>query len=57
MKALKRAVSTLGARTVDKRSAFFVDAEGFVVDRLRKFEAKAPFLKRLAKLTNKPSRE
>ena len=35
---------------------FFVDAEGFVVDRLRKFEAKAPFLKRLAKISGKPAR-
>ncbi len=36
---------------------FFVDGDGFVVDRLREFEAAAPFLQRLAKLTHKPGEE
>lgn len=36
---------------------FFVNADGFVVDRLRRFEAAAPFLRRLAKLSGKRSRE
>jgi thioredoxin:protein disulfide reductase len=34
---------------------FFIDAKGAVVDRLRKFEAAKPFLKRLEKLREKPS--
>lgn len=34
---------------------FFINAEGAVVDRLRKFEAVKPFLKRLEKLREKPS--
>ena len=38
---------------------FFVDAEGWIVDRLRNFEAPKPFLKRLHKLNHqarKPAR-
>lgn len=36
---------------------FFIDTDGFLVDRLRKFEAVVPFLLRLAKLTGKPAQK
>ncbi len=41
------------AKAYDVKSipdVFFIDVRGHIVDRLRKFEAAAPFLKRLGKL-------
>ena len=36
---------------------FFIDADGYIVDRLRKFEAAGPFLARLEKLLAKATQE